>query len=88
MEHIDVKDLLGGGNSKIFHFHLYLGNIPFLTCAYFSDGLKLNHQLVYNKWPRFLGWTQRNLHEDLLALVLRDPRAFCSVRAWSPIRSC
>ena len=32
--------------SNIFYFHPYLEKIPILTGAYFSKGLKLNHQLV------------------------------------------
>ena len=33
------KLTLGGGNSKIFYFHLYLGRRSNLTSAYFLDGL-------------------------------------------------
>ncbi len=38
---------LGGGNSNIFYFYPDpWGNDPILTCAYFSNGLVKNHQLV------------------------------------------
>ena len=44
---------LGGGNSTIFFiFTPKLGeDEPILTCAYFSKGLKLNHQLVMTMDP-------------------------------------
>ena len=37
---------LGGGNSKIFYFHPYLGKIPILTYIF---QMGWNHQLVKNK---------------------------------------
>ena len=35
---------LGGGFKHFLFSPRKLGKIPILTCAYFSDGLKLNHQ--------------------------------------------
>ena len=57
MENIDVKDLLGGGNSNIFHLHLYLGNMnPFWLAHIFQMGWWTQPPTTWNaKCPIFLG---------------------------------
>ena len=62
---LEINMSLGGGFKYIhiyiffcilFSFYPYLGKIPILTCAYFSNGWVKNHQLGHQRNPRFKLW--------------------------------
>ena len=44
-----LKEWLGGGNSNIFYFHLYLGKIPILTSIFFRWVGSTTNQMVFSE---------------------------------------